>query len=98
MRGKFFALALIGLAGSTVVPHSRSADPDGAGRPAAAAVIRAVQVEIVGPVATTKVEQSYRNTSNRDLEAEYIFPLPAGAIGSGLFDVGRRQALQGRGR
>ena len=33
----------------------------------------------MGQVATTKVEQSYRNTTDRDLEAEYIFPLPAGA-------------------
>ena len=60
--------------------RSRSADPD---RAAAIPPLRLsyerVQVEIVGPVATTKVEQSYRNTSNRDLEAEYIFPLPAGA-------------------
>ena len=33
----------------------------------------------MGQVATTKVEQSYHNTTDRDLEAEYIFPLPAGA-------------------
>ena len=38
-----------------------------------------VEVAIDGQVATTKVEQSYRNTTDRDLEAEYIFPLPAGA-------------------
>ena len=38
-----------------------------------------VEVAIVGQVATTKVEQSYRNTTDRDLEAEYIFPLPSGA-------------------
>ena len=38
-----------------------------------------VEVAIVGQVATTKVEQSYHNTTDRDLEAEYIFPLPLGA-------------------
>ena len=33
----------------------------------------------MGQVATTKVEQSYHNSTDRDLEAEYLFPLPAGA-------------------
>ena len=80
MRGKLFALALIGLAGSTVVRAQWSADPDGAGRSRRCGChTSAFEVEIVGQVATTKVEQSYRNTTNRDLEAEYIFPLPAGA-------------------
>ncbi len=38
-----------------------------------------VEVAIDAQVATTTVEQSYHNTTDRDLEAEYIFPLPAGA-------------------
>ena len=33
-----------------------------------------VEVAIVGQVATTKVEQSYRNTTDRDLEAELYLP------------------------
>ena len=38
-----------------------------------------VKVTIEGPVATTTMHQSYRNRSGRDLEAEFIFPLPPGA-------------------
>ena len=38
-----------------------------------------VNVTIEGQVATTKVAQSYHNATDRDLEAEYVFALPAGA-------------------
>lgn len=38
-----------------------------------------VDVEINDPVALTRVDQVFINPYNRDLEADYIFPLPEGA-------------------
>jgi|APLak6261675434_1056106.scaffolds.fasta_scaffold01768_2 Ca-activated chloride channel family protein len=38
-----------------------------------------VSAEIVDGAAVTKVEQVFVNTSNRQLEAHYVFPLPKGA-------------------
>ena len=43
-----------------------------------ASVLQRVEVAIAAQVATTTVEQSYHNTTDHNLEAEYIFPLPAG--------------------
>ena len=78
-RGKLFALALFGLAWSTTVCADGLLIPTEQGLPPLRLVYQRVEVAIVGQVATTKVEQSYRTTTDRDLEAEYIFPLPAGA-------------------
>ncbi|MFI5460361.1 MAG: VIT domain-containing protein, partial [Isosphaerales bacterium] len=79
MRGKLFALALIGLAGSTLVRADGLLIPTDRGMPPLRLTYQRIEVTIVGQVATTKVEQSYHNGTDRDLEAEYIFPLPAGA-------------------
>ena len=79
MRGKIFALALFGLAWATTVRADGLLIPTEQGLPPLRLAYQRVEVQIVGQVATTKVEQSYRNTTDRDLEAEYIFPLPAGA-------------------
>ena len=38
-----------------------------------------VEAAIDDQVARTRVEQSFQNSTNRDLEANYVFPLPAGA-------------------
>ena len=38
-----------------------------------------VSAEIVDGAAVTKVEQVFINSSNRQLEAHYVFPLPKGA-------------------
>lgn len=38
-----------------------------------------VSAEIIDGAAVTKVEQVFVNTSNRQLEAHYVFPLPKGA-------------------
>ncbi len=38
-----------------------------------------VHVAIEDQVATTKVEQTFRNHTSRDLEATYVFPVPRGA-------------------
>ncbi len=79
MRGKLFALALCGLAWSTPVRAQGLLIPTEQGLPPLRLAYERVEVAIVAQVATTKVEQSYRNTTDRDLEAEYIFPLPSGA-------------------
>ena len=79
MRGKLLALALIGLAGSTSVRADGLLIPTDRGLPPLSLTYQRVEVTIVGQVATTKVEQSYHNSTDRDLEAEYIFPLPPGA-------------------
>jgi Ca-activated chloride channel homolog len=79
MRGNLLALALIGLAGSTLVRADGLLIPTDRGLPPLSLTFQRIEVAIVGQVATTKVEQSYHNSTDRDLEAEYIFPLPAGA-------------------
>src|SRR6267142_5529760 len=38
-----------------------------------------VQVSIEDQVAVTKIEQTFRNHTDRQLEATYIFPVPKGA-------------------
>ena len=38
-----------------------------------------MNVTVVDQVATTTVEQSFRNHTSRPLEATYLFPVPAGA-------------------
>ena len=38
-----------------------------------------VSVQIDSQLAVTKVEQVFENTTSRNLEATYIFPLPPGA-------------------
>jgi Ca-activated chloride channel homolog len=79
MRRTLFALALIGLAGSTPVRADGLLIPTDRTLPPLRLSYQRVEVTIDGQVATTKVEQSYHNTTDRDLEAEYIFPLPKGA-------------------
>ncbi len=79
MRGNLLALALIGLAGSSLVRADGMLIPTDRTLPPLRLTFQRVEVAIVGQVATTRVEQSYHNTTDRDLEAEYIFPLPAGA-------------------
>jgi Ca-activated chloride channel homolog len=79
MRGTLLALALIGLAGSTPLRADGLLVPTDRTLPPLRLFYQRVDVTIEGQVATTKVEQSYRNTTDCDLEAEYIFPLPAGA-------------------
>src|SRR2546421_10984819 len=38
-----------------------------------------VEITIEDQVAVTKVEQTFRNHTDRELEATYIFPVPKGA-------------------
>ncbi len=39
-----------------------------------------VDVDISDPVAVTKIDQVFVNPYNRELEADYIFPIPEGAV------------------
>ena len=79
MRGFILALALLGLAGSPWCRADGLLIPTDHNLPPLSLTYERVKVTIVGQVATTTVEQSYHNRTDRDLEAEYIFPLPAGA-------------------
>jgi Ca-activated chloride channel family protein len=47
--------------------------------PPLAMVNHKVEIAIVDQVATTKVEQVFRNHTDRQLEATYVFPVPKGA-------------------
>jgi Ca-activated chloride channel homolog len=39
-----------------------------------------VEITIRDGVATTHIDQLFRNDSNRDIEGQYVFPLPPGAV------------------
>lgn len=47
--------------------------------PPLALVDQKVSINIEDQVATTKIEQSFRNHTGRELEATYLFPVPKGA-------------------
>jgi Ca-activated chloride channel homolog len=79
MRRFILALALLGLAGSPPVRAQGLLIPTDHDLPPLSLTSERVKVTIDGQVATTTVHQSYRNRSGRDLEAEFIFPLPPGA-------------------
>jgi Ca-activated chloride channel family protein len=76
MRRYLLALALAGLAGPTPVRADGLLVPTDRALPPLALTSERVDVEIDSQVATTAVEQTYRNNTGRDLEAEYLFPLP----------------------
>lgn len=62
--------------------------PQPAPQPWTPAVVRitksSVRADIVDGVATTVVEQTYRNDGGRDAEGTWILPLPAGAVADGF--------------
>src|SRR3954447_4751658 len=79
MRRLLFALALLALAVSPsahadglLVPRDRSVPPLSLAR-------QTIHVDIKEQMAETTVVQVFQNSSNRDLEADYYFPLPQGA-------------------
>jgi Ca-activated chloride channel homolog len=79
MRGALLALALAGLAGSSLVRADGLLIPTDRELPPLSLSYERIDVTVVGQVATTRVAQSYHNSTDGDLEAEYIFPLPAGS-------------------
>ena len=55
-----------------------------------------VDVEINDQVAITKIDQSFYNETNRDVEGEYIFPLPKGASISKFTMYLGNEAIKGK--
>jgi Ca-activated chloride channel family protein len=71
------AVLLLAWAGSA---HARGLlIPDDKNVPPLAMLNHKVTIAIEDQVAVTRVEQTFRNHTNRPLEATYIFPLPKGA-------------------
>jgi Ca-activated chloride channel family protein len=66
------AAAGISQAAGLLIPEDRKLPP-------LAMVNHKVNVAIVDQVATTTVEQTFRNHTDRNLEATYLFPVPRGA-------------------
>ena len=60
--------------------------------PAMAIKSQRVDIRIREGVATAKIEQTFKNSVDRDLEAVYVFPLPPGAAISdfGMWIGGKR--------
>src|SRR5688500_1979183 len=54
------------------------------GAPAVRIVRTAVHAEIVDGVATTSIDQVFRNDGSRDAEGTWFLPLPAGAVADGF--------------
>ncbi len=78
MRTTFLSLALVlaaagpSFANGLLIPEDRKLPP-------LAMVYHRVSVAIEDQVATTTVEQAFRNHTDRQLEATYVFPVPRGA-------------------
>src|SRR5436190_23743334 len=71
------ATALLALAGSAsahglLIPDEKTLPP-------LAMLNHRVQIAIEDQVAVTRVEQTFRNHTDRNLEATYVFPVPKGA-------------------
>src|SRR6478752_3696560 len=78
MRSRILLIALLLAAGS----QARAAGlliPDDVKLPPLAMVNHKVTVTIEDQVAITTVEQTFRNHTDRALEATYLFPVPKGA-------------------
>src|SRR5439155_19015000 len=78
MRSRFLLGGLLLAAGS----QARAAGllvPDDVKLPPLAMVNHKVSVTIQDQVAVTTVEQAFRNHTDRNLEATYLFPVPKGA-------------------
>jgi Ca-activated chloride channel homolog len=70
---------LLVLAGSHPASAAGLLIPDDVKLPPLAMVNHRVSVSIVDQVAITTVEQTFRNHTERNLEATYLFPVPSGA-------------------
>ncbi len=74
------ALAVVMVCGAAVADGMLIVRPTPRFRPVPMAVrYHRVKVSIDGPVATTFIDQVFFNPNNRQLEGEYIFPLPEDA-------------------
>lgn len=94
------AAAQAALAQGVIVPRPR---PDGPARQLPRALpIKSIKIDskIAGQVATTHVEQVFRNDTDMVLEGTYLFPLPESASVSefAIWDGGRRLVGEVRSR
>ena len=78
MRRSLMALAVMGVVAGPVWANGMLLPKDGSLPPLGVKHQR-VQVSIEDQGTTTHVEQVFFNSTSRDLEATYVFPLPAGA-------------------
>jgi Ca-activated chloride channel family protein len=74
----FAALALAGLFAATAL-GSGVMIPKDTSVPPLAIKNQRVDIQVKNGVANVKVEQTFKNSVDRDLEAVYVFPLPEGA-------------------
>lgn len=82
MKRIFLIASLLALAASTAVADGvliPRPEPWMPPRPAVDVKYHFVDVDINDPVATTKIDQVFVNPYHRDIEADYIFPIPEGA-------------------
>src|SRR5215831_14896611 len=78
MRRFTFLTALLLAAAGTAQGHGLLI-PEEKTLPPLAMLNHKVTIAIEDQVAVTRVEQTFRNHTNRPLEATYIFPVPKGA-------------------
>jgi len=76
---RFAAATTLLLAWTAVAPAKGLLIPADKTLPPLAMVNHHVTITIDDQVATTKIEQTFRNHTDRQLEATYIFPVPKGA-------------------
>ncbi len=79
MNRYLFALACILITSSAPVFASGMLIPKDDSIPALAIESQRVDIQIKDGVATARIEQVFKNSVNRDLEAVYVFPLPENA-------------------
>src|SRR5258708_6107802 len=78
MRRTLFAVLAL-LAGFAPVQAAGLLIPEEKNLPPLAMLNHTVTIAIEDRVAVTRVEQTFRNHTSRDLEATYVFPVPKGA-------------------
>src|SRR5438477_7095970 len=78
MRRILFAVLAL-LAGTAALPGAGLLIPEEKSLPPLAMLNHKVTIAIEDQVAVTRVEQTFRNHTDRQLEATYIFPVPKGA-------------------
>src|SRR5437667_11019545 len=76
---RYFALLVVVLAASGPARGHGLLIPEAKTVPPLAMLNHKVTIAIEDQVAVTRVEQTFRNHTDRNLEATYIFPVPKGA-------------------
>ncbi len=76
---RLISILVLVLAHSGVIQANGLLIPSEPELPALAMLNHVVEINIEDQVAMTKVMQTFRNHTDRDLEATYIFPIPKGA-------------------